>query len=167
MASIPFGFDAYAGAAPAPTASPTQGYQQVPFEAQMYALGDLGRKNSPFSLMSAFYGNMPYYDAQLGGQTSANEQIFQNNLRAGRNPMTNLPGGPVVYRVGRRNATSGGTAGSGGTGSGTTTPPPVTPPVGSGTGVPLATSAYQPVQFLTPPPIGTGANWRNTMKYGV
>lgn len=66
-------------------------------------------------------------------------------------------------------------SGSSGGGSGTPyVPPPVTvPPVqgtgGGFTGVPgmNGTPGGYGVTLLTPPPMGSGAQWRNTMKYGA
>lgn len=64
-------------------------------------------------------------------------------------------------------------SGSSGGGGGSVPPPPVTvPPVqgtgGGFTGVPgmNGTPGGYGVNLLTPPPVGTGEQWRNTMRYG-
>ena len=47
--------------------------------------------------------------------------------------------------------------------------PPVDPndPNGNGGGGTTSSSGWSPINLMYPPPIGTGAQWRNTMKYGA
>ena len=70
--------------------SPHDGDGGNSFMSQFQGLKQAGRGTDIFSLMSAFYG-VPYYSAKDGGMTSANEQIFNANVRAGRDPSTNMP----------------------------------------------------------------------------
>ena len=72
--------------------SPHDGDGGNSFMSQFQGLKQAGRGTDIFSLMSAFYG-VPYYSRKDGGMTSANEQIFNANVRAGRDPSTHMPYG--------------------------------------------------------------------------
>lgn len=61
----------------------------------------------------------------------------------------------------------GGGGGGGGEDPGTGGEDPGTGGDGSGNGGGIGSTSWIPPQLLYPPPIGTGAQWRNTMKYGA
>ena len=125
-------------------------------------MGDAMNSGNPYTMMSAYYGDMPYYkggNGSSGGKTSASQQLY------GSKPGT---GGYYQNITGVRSGGGGG-GGNGGNGSGGTVTPPVTVPgVNSGTlpGVNGSVAFSEPT-LMTPPPVGSGMNWRNTMKYGA
>lgn len=180
MANLPF---ALSGAA-APTSQPTTGTGTPTFdpssiktEADLIAWlmsgpgfndgkggltgslasGPSGMSSNPYGIMGNFY-NVPVYHS--APRQSVNQ--WSGTVQPGQPWPTGkpMPQSPMMP--------------SNNSGGGSAPPPPVTvPPVqgtgGGFTGVPgmNGTPGGYGVNLLTPPPVGTGAQWRNTMKYGA
>ena len=144
MASLPFGF------------GPTSTKQ---------AANPAPKKNNPFDMKQINWAMRNAGGSGMGGIFGALTGIPWQQKRNG-NWMTIDPGRRAVYPSGTTPSGLsgyGGGAGGGAGGGPEIENPPLPPfnPNGNGTDI------QRLLELLKPPPIGTGAQWRNTMKYGA
>lgn len=118
------------------------------------ASGPSGMSSNPYGIMGNFYNVPVYHSAPRQSVNQWSGTIYPGQPWPTGNPMPQSPMTP-----------------SNNSGS-TVPPPPVTvPPVQGTTGGPVPGMNGAPggygVTLLAPPSIGTGAQWRDTMKYGA
>lgn len=176
MANIPFGFAPQTAApAAAPAAAPvspevanimsinpslTQDQAQALWEAMSGTMNNVRAAQGNTQGMIAGFYNTPYYsrDSNQGAVGSRGVTVYPGQR----------PNSPGKANYGGNGGGGGGNGNGNGGGNGSGSPVIPMPPGASGGTLPGINGniAWTAPTLMEPPPIGTGQQWRNTMKYG-